>query len=334
MKIVVFGAGSIGTYVGASLQAAGGDALLIGRTKMAERVARHGVRLVDRHGRETRLDSARVAFTEDPGALGEGDLILVTVKSADTATVANAIFTYARPSALVLSFQNGVGNVDVLRAKLVGWKVLGGMVPFNVTPMPDGGFQRSGTGELMVEASAALAPWKPLFAAAGLPLAERRDFIEVQWGKLLLNLNNPVNALSGLPIRTELSQPAYRQCLALLIEEALAVLRAAGIRPARVTLLPPRLLPKLLRLPDPVFRRVAGAMLRIDAQARSSMAEDLQAGRRTEIDYLNGAVVALASALGLRAPANQRMVELVHLAHRHRKASYDGETLYRMLTAP
>ena len=186
----------------------------------------------------------------------------------------------------------------------------------------------------MVERSTAIGPWVQPFQAAGLPLVERADFIEVQWGKLLLNLNNPVNALSGLPLKAELSQRAYRRCLALLIEEGLATLKAAGIRPAKVAKISARWLPLMLRLPDWLFTRVAGAMLRIDPQARSSMWEDLQSGRRTEIDYLNGAIVTLAASSGRTAVANQRIVELVHAAHRGRKTSYDGDQLYRLLTMP
>lgn len=334
MKIVVFGAGSIGVYLGGSLLAAGSDVLMIGRARMGERISRNGLLLTDLQGRELRLEGRQVQYTEDPGELGRADLILVTVKSADTETAANAIYAYANPAALVVSFQNGVGNADVLRSRLTGWTVLGGMVPFNVVQMDENRFHRGTEGDLMVERSPALAPWKQVFQDANLPLVERADFAEVQWGKLLLNLNNPVNALSGIPLKMQLSRRAYRRCLALLIEEGLATLKAAGIRPAKVAKMSARWLPPMLRLPDWLFKRLAGAMLRIDPQARSSMWEDLQSGRRTEVDYLNGAIVSLAASLGRSAPANQRIVELVHAAHRGRKTSYEGEVLYRLLTSP
>lgn len=332
MRIAIFGAGSIGVYVGGSLLAAGIDVRLIGRAWMGERIARQGIVLTDLYGHRVELDGARVPYTEDPGALADADLILVTVKSADTATAADAIHTHAKPSALVLSLQNGIGNADVLRSRLSGLTVLAGMVPFNVVQMADGRFHRGTEGELMVEASPALGHWQPIFDAAHLPLLERKDFVAVQWGKLLLNLNNPVNALSGLPLKTELAARAYRRCLALLIEEALGVLRAAGIAPAKLARVSPRLLPPLLRLPDFLFKRIAAAMLRIDPEARSSMWEDLQAGHRTEVDYLNGAVVRLADSLGLAAPANQRAVELIRQAEQQAGVVLDGDALYRLLT--
>jgi 2-dehydropantoate 2-reductase len=96
----------------------------------------------------------------------------------------------------------------------------------------------------------------------------------------------------------------------------------------------PTLLPRILRLPDWLFKRVAATMLRIDPEARSSMWEDLQAGRRTEIDYLNGAVVKLALASGRAAPANERIVELIRRAETGKGKELDGAVLYHLLTAP
>jgi 2-dehydropantoate 2-reductase len=177
-----------------------------------------------------------------------------------------------------------------------------------------------------------MGPWLEVFAKAGLPIVLRDDFVAVQWGKLLLNLNNAVNALSDIPLRAELSQRAYRRCLALLVAEALAVLRKADLTPAKASKVPPAALPFLLRVPDAVFTRAAGAMLRIDPEARSSMWEDLAAGRKTEVDYLNGAVVRLAASAGRPAPANQAVVELVHAAEASGSPQLSADELYRRLS--
>jgi len=103
----------------------------------------------------------------------------------------------------------------------------------------------------------------------------------------------------------------YRRCFAALIDETLAVLARAGIEPAQLGALPAARIPPILRLPTPLFRLVAARMLRIDAKARSSMADDLALGRSTEIDVLSGEVVRLAQSHGMQAPLNARMVELV-----------------------
>jgi 2-dehydropantoate 2-reductase len=336
MKIAILGAGSIGCYLGGALIAAGADVILIGRARMAEAIAQHGLHLSDLHERSAHVAGNRVHYAQTPAALAEADLILVTVKSADTAQAGKDVAAYAKPSALVISFQNGIGNAEVLRAALpasIAVTVLGGMVPFNVVQMPNGRFHRGTEGELMLEASAAIAPCKAIFAAAGIPLVEQADFIGVQWGKLLLNLNNPINALSGLPLKTELSQRAYRRCLAALIDEALDALHAAQIEPAKIAKVGPHLLPTLLRLPDFLFTRIAKAMLRIDPEARSSMWEDLQAGRRTEVDYINGAVLELARKHGGDAPQNRRVVELIRMAEQQKGGTWSGTRLLAELDA-
>ena len=149
------------------------------------------------------------------------------------------------------------------------------------------------------------------FSAAGIDALAVDDIQPVQWGKLLLNLNNPVNALSDLPLRDELQVRDFRIVFAALQSEALRAMARAGIRPAQVAPVPPALLPHVLRLPDALFTRLARRMLRIDPAARSSMWDDLEAGRPTEIDDLCGAVMRLAAAHGLRAPCNERMCALL-----------------------
>ncbi|CAN7639011.1 2-dehydropantoate 2-reductase [Pseudoduganella sp. LjRoot289] len=331
--IAVFGAGSIGTYVGGALLAAGTDVTLLGRARMRQRIAEHGLTLTDLHGRVAALGGAQVPYTDDPASLASAALVLVTVKSADTAAAAEAIRAHAHPSALILSLQNGVGNADTLRRILPGWTVLGGMVPFNVVQMPDGRLHRGTAGELMAEASPALRPWVPAFSAAQLPITECADFASVQWGKLLINLNNSVNALSGVPLTAQLRQRDYRRSLALMVDEGRAVLAKAGITPAKVVSVGPRAFTLLLRLPDALFTRVAASMLKIDPEARSSMWEDLQAGRKTEVHYLNGAITALASSLGMDAPVNRRMTELVTAAEEGRQESLSAAEMYRALAA-
>lgn len=332
MTIAVLGAGSIGCYIGGALLSAGGDVMLVGRARMQERLRLSGLTLTDTGGYRVEHAPGAIPFSQDPAAMVKAELVLVTVKSADTEAAAKLIAEHAAPTAMVVSLQNGVGNVDRLRAALPGRTVLAAMVPFNVVQLDNGRLHRGTAGEVMIETSAALTPWLPLFAAARLPLEQQSDFVAVQWGKLLINLNNAVNALSGLPLKAEFSQRGYRRCLAVLIDEGRNILLAAGIRPAKAVRLGPRMLPLVLRLPDGLFRRLAAPMLRMDPEARSSMWEDLEAGRRTEVDYLNGAIVALAISIGRRAPCNARMVALMRVAEQGARTPISGERLYRLLT--
>lgn len=316
-RITVFGAGLIGAHVGGRL-GFHAPVTLIGRPWLAEAVCR-GLRVSDLEGYDATLPADAFEVTDDPAALADADLVLVTVKSPATEAAARAIAAHAPPSAPVLSLQNGVGNVPVLRAGLPGRTVLAGMVPFNVArPQPNQFHRGTGVAGLKAQADPALDPFVPLFATAGLPLSLEQDMDGVQWGKLLVNLNNAVNALSGETLAGQLRQRGYRRAWAMCIAEALGLLKRAGIRPVDTLPMPVELLPAILSAPDRLYRFISaqagGGRARVDPLARSSMADDLAQGRPTEIDWLNGEVVRLAERLGRTAPVNARMVQLVKAA--------------------
>ena len=323
--ICVYGAGSIGCYVGGRLAATGAEVVLIGRDRLARETALHGLTLTDLHGAEHRVPQPH--YAAGPEAAAGADLVLVTVKSAATAEAAVALAPHLKPGALVVSFQNGLRNAAVLREHLPEAAVLQGMVAFNVVHTGEGRFHQGTAGDLGVQDHPALDDHEAAFAAAGFTLVREADLTRVQAGKLLLNLNNAINALSGLPLKTELSQRAYRRCLALAQKEALAAFLHARILPARTTAVAPGFLPAVLSLPDAVFTRVASRMLAMDPLARSSTWDDLEAGRPTEVDYLNGEIVALAAEHGLTAPVNERLTALVHDAENGGRRDWSGPEL-------
>ena len=138
--------------------------------------------------------------------------------------------------------------------------------------------------------------------------------IGLAWGKLLINMNNAVNALSGRPLRGELRNRDYRRVFAACIEEGLAVLERAEIAPAKVGPLPPHVLVRVLKLPNWLFNSIFFRAWKIDPKARSSMSDDLSADRKTEVDYLNGEIIRLAQRLRMDAPVSRGIVELVRKA--------------------
>jgi 2-dehydropantoate 2-reductase len=265
--------------------------------------------------------------------VADAELVLVTVKSAATATAGDELAGVLKPGAVVVSFQNGIRNADVLRERLRDQVVLSGMVPFNVLNRGGGAFHQGTSGGLEIQEHAALTPYVEAFAKAGLPLKQHADLLPVQWAKLLLNLNNPINALSDLPLLDELSQRSFRRCLAAAQSETLALLDAAGIKPAQLLAISPHRFPALLRLPDFIYKRLAGKTLAIDPLARTSMWEDLQAGRRTEIDYINGEVVRLAESLNRPAPINAKLVALIRATEQAPRTPWPGPALLHELTS-
>ncbi|HEY5948857.1 MAG TPA: 2-dehydropantoate 2-reductase, partial [Kofleriaceae bacterium] len=244
-RIAVFGAGAIGCWVGGRLSAGGADITLIGRQRVMAELA-NGLRVSDLHGgtRETKPTLATEA-----SAAATAELVLVTVKSAATAEAGRELAPHLAKGAVVVSLQNGVRNVRVLRDALADHRVLAGMVPFNVVRRAPGAYLRASGGTLMFEAHDAIAPLSEACLKADLAFELRDDMPGVQWSKLVLNLNNAINALSGKPLAEELADRDFRRCLAACQREALALLKAADQPLARVTPLPTAWIAKMLTVP-------------------------------------------------------------------------------------
>ena len=313
-RIVVAGAGAIGCYVGGRLLQAGLRVAFLGRDRIVKDLCEHGLTISDFQTAPAQVGT--VEASTDPALLNGADIVLVAVKSAATAEIAQTIAAHA-PTACVVSLQNGISNPDVLRAVLPKADVRGGVVAFNVVELGPGRFHQASSGGIDVEdGGGALAAE---MSSPALAWAAHADLGPIQWGKLLVNLNNALNALSGETLLTQLQKRDWRRLLAAQMAETLAVLKAAGITPARFTAAPPALVPSILRLPTPLFARLAKAMLTIDPQARSSMQDDLRQGRLTEIDSLQGEVQRLGQAKGVKTPVIDQVVHAIRAAETARK---------------
>jgi 2-dehydropantoate 2-reductase len=312
--VVVHGAGSIGCYVGGAWLAAGLDVSFLGRERLKAEIAEQGLALGDSDGWQVVLTPDCVAFDTRQNALRRADIVLLTVKSVGTEAAAKEIGRHVRKGATVISLQNGVTNAETLRRLLPRHEVVQAMVPYNVVHLGPGRWHRATGGDLY---AAETDVTRELAARIGdrpgrLKLSENMP--AVAWSKLLLNLNNALNALSGLTYLEELKQRDYRRVFAAAIVETLGLLELAGIEPARIGAVPPRLLPHVIGAPDFVFNNLFLRVQKIDPKGRGSMADDFDAGRPTEIDYLNGEVVSLAERLGRQAPVNAAIAALVKQA--------------------
>jgi 2-dehydropantoate 2-reductase len=317
--IGVAGAGSIGCFVGGVLAAAGRPVALLARPRIIQEIKDHGLRLTSFEGSDRLIASDRLILSEDPSIFKDAGVVLVTVKSTDTAEMADVIAQHAPKDAVIVSLQNGVGNVSLLRERLPGQRVLAGMVPFNVIALGQGRFHRATSGDIVLEQDDTGTAGQ--LSVPGLTVRPSGNIAGVQWGKLLVNLNNALNALADLPLRQQLSQRAWRVLFADQMAEGLAAIRAEGIKPVSSTPIPAGWTPHMLRLPDALFGALLGRTMKIDPEARSSMWEDLQRGRRTEIDYLQGVITAIADRHGLQVPLSRRIVALIKSAEASGKGS-------------
>lgn len=336
MTFIILGAGAIGCYIGGRLASTGNKTVLVGRPRTLDGLAVAGLRVSDQEGFDSQIAPERLhlasTLQEALDTLGEHEgtpTILVCVKGTGTAEVAQDIAQCCTPGTVVISMQNGLGNAARIRSVAPLMQVHAGMVPYTVMWRNDHHVHRANGGVLQVESTTRTQALASTMVAAGLPMELHDDMPAVQWGKLLLNLMNPVNALADIPIREQLLQRDYRQVFAALQTEALGVLKAAGIKPAKVAAVAPAMVPHILRLPDWLFTRVAAGMLKTDPGAQTSMCADLRNGRPTEIDDLCGEVVRLAQLQKMDAPKNSAVVALIKNHQRGRR--WSGSELRREL---
>ena len=309
--IAVFGAGAIGCFVGGMLAAAGERVTLIGRDSTARDLAR-GLTAVPMVGAARRVAAEDLAIATGAEEMAGATTVLVCVKSRDTREAGASIAAHAPPGALVVSLQNGLGNVQTLAVALGAGRVVPGVVAFNVV-RPDAATFRQTTAGGVILGPAAEGLARTL-DRAGIEAGTSANMAGVQWSKLILNLNNALNALAGVPLRQQLLDPDWRRLMAECGTEAIAVAGASGVRLERLEGVPPWVVPHVLRLPTPLFRLVAGALLKIDPEARSSMAQDLAAGKPSELAWLNGAVAEQGRRVAVPTPVNDAIIALTEEA--------------------
>jgi 2-dehydropantoate 2-reductase len=315
--------------VGARLAANGAPVTLIGRPRIVDTIRRDGLTVTDLDGFKAHIEPVQLGLGTQVSAelFVKPTVVLLCVKGGGTRAAIQELAAVCPPDTPVISLQNGVENLARIQALAPAMQAVAGMVPFNVVMTQPGVVHRGTTGDLQMGRTAITEQIQATLRAAGLPTVLVEDMRSVQWGKLLINLNNPVNALSNLPLRAQLKQRDYRRVLAALQIEALGVLKAAEIQPAKLTTVSPHTLPHVLRLPDWLFTRVAARMLRMDENARSSMWDDVQQGRTTEVDDLCGAVVRLGAIHQVPTPINAVLCQM--MANHRAGQSVSGAELRR-----
>ena len=311
-RIAIFGAGAVGCYHGVKFAQAGAPVVLIGRPAHVDAIRARGV-LFESAGTSRRIP---VDATTDAGVVAEADLVLLCVKTRDTAEAAATLASRMRPDARLVSLQNGVENVELIRAA-GPLDPLAAVVYVAVSMPGPGHLRHAGRGDLVLgefgppprgrprEASRAQVV-AALFERAGVPCPVSEDIRVELWQKLVINCAmNPVSALGGSRYGRMIDDPATRALLKDIVEECVAVARAEGIG-----------LPSAAALHEAVL--TLGEAMR---EASSSTAQDLAAGRPTEIDALNGYVARRAAAQGVQAPVNRAMHTLVKLLEAGRPAA-------------
>ena len=292
MHVVVFGAGAVGCYYGGMLARAGHHVTLIGRAHHVQAIERQGLRL-----QTTTFDEyVPLHASTNASAAGQADVVLCCVKSGQTIDAGHALAPHLKSEAQVLSLQNGVGNAQRL-AEVLQRDVVPAVVYVATEMAGDGHVQHHGRGELVLGPSANSEALAHTLTQAAIPSTVSAEVEQALWTKLVINcVYNPLSALTNMPYGLMVQQAQMPHVMRALFDECLAVAHAEGVA------LSPDLWDSVLGLAQGM------------AHQRSSTAQDLNLGKATEIDFINGEILQRGARHGIATPVNQTMVTLVHAA--------------------
>jgi 2-dehydropantoate 2-reductase len=296
-RVAVVGSGAVGSYFGGMLARAGLPVVLIGRAAFAEAVNRSGLFLDTTQFQET----VKVEASTEIAAAAGADMVLFCVKTTDTVSASQELAKQINSGTIVVSLQNGVNNVEEIR-KASGIDALPSVV-YVAAAMPEPGrIKHLGRGDLVVgPRNARTEQFAGWFEAAKVPCRISENITGELWAKLVWNC--ALNAVSGLGRVTYgeiIASEDARGVVQEAVYEVLAVAKARNIHPPG--------------LEDPQAA-IAGAFKIAEQMkgTRSSTAQDMARGKKTEIDALNGYVVKLGAELAVATPVNHTLYTLVKL---------------------
>ncbi len=298
-KVAVAGAGAVGSYFGGMLARAGTPVVLIGREAHIQAIRADGLFLDSLRFQER----IRMEATTDLGAVADADLVLVCVKTYDTADVADQIATHLRPGALLVSLQNGVENAEVISATTGHWTIPA-VVYVAAKLVAPGHIQHRARGDLVLgdpaerdRRTSELESLAAFLESAQIPCRISQNIRGELWLKLIFNAaGNSVTTLARASYGEVARQPFGREVMAAVVREAEGVAHRAGIE------LPPG---DLAAMTLHFVESVGDAM--------SSTLQDILRGKRTEIGALNGYIVEMGEKYDVPTPVNSTLTGLIRV---------------------
>jgi 2-dehydropantoate 2-reductase len=299
VKIAIIGPGAMGLFFAARLQEAGHEVWVLDyRPERSRQLARTGLRLTTLVGEEKKYP---LNITYEAAVIGPCELVLVNVKAHQTPNAARHLPALIGSGGIALTLQNGIGNVEIM-AEVVGpERLLAGVVMLGVTKLDINHIRHAGHGQIVVGrqpdsrvTTQELIEVVYAFEQAGLDCHATPDIVAVLWHKLLINAGiNPVTALTRLTNGQLPVVPEVWEVVAAAVAEAYAVAQARGIALA----------------PEPLAR--VRQVCQNTAANKSSMLQDVLAGRKTEVEAINGQIVSHGRQLTIPTPINTLLTNLI-----------------------
>jgi len=318
LRVLIIGAGAVGSLIGARLALAGHDVTLVGRAALRDAVAAGGLTFIAPDGtRQTTRPQVATSAADALAGSHRFDLACLTFKAYDTAAVIEELVPLKDALPPLISFQNGIGNEEALAAAFGADRVIAGALDTPVSVPAAGQVQvhrpRYRMG-LAAVGAAGVGEAATALGQAGFDVTTYADYRSLKWSKLLLNLlaNASCAILDWTPAQV-MAHPQAAQLEARGWQEALGVMTALGVRPVNLAGYPLALfVPLARRLPPGVLARVLrGLVSGGRGNKMPSLHIALAEGKRSEVAWLNGAVARLGAEHGVATPVNRALADIV-----------------------
>jgi 2-dehydropantoate 2-reductase len=307
LRIAIIGAGAIGCLFGGRLHMAGESVLLIHHKRsVAASIEKNGVSIRELSGRVVRVHirtRTRLSRRDKP------ELVLITVKAYDTEHVASNLKKSVAKNVPILSLQNGLGNVETLQRELASDSIVGCTTTEAALTRGPGRVVRTGhgrtwLGEMNGKLSERLLAIERIFRKAGFSTVVTHNIKGMLWAKAIVNSAvNPISAIARVKNGDVHKSNELRHIAFRVIDEGVAVAKANEI----------------LLKPSP--KRLLSTVLALTSRNKSSMLQDIEARRKTEIRELNGSMSRLGSLVGVTTPYNDLLTRLVLFLERSKNRS-------------
>lgn len=307
MKISIIGAGAMGSLFGGRLSIAGHAVVLYDVFREhVEKIRRDGLAIEDAATGEVVVSHPDASA--DPASVRGSEVLVIFVKSTVTEQAAGEFAPLASKDTIVLTLQNGLGNEAIIQRHFGPGRTAAGVTSQGATFIGPGLIRHAGKGPTHIAMadgrSERLRALAEALGGAGFETHVEKDVKGLVWSKLVINVG--INALTALTSRTNgmlLESDEIKAIMADLVAEAVTVAKARGIR---------------FTYDDPLA--TVYDVARKTGANRSSMLQDFDKGRQTEIDFMNGAIVREAAELGISAPVNRTVTRLVRVLEKERMA--------------
>lgn len=317
-KIAVLGAGAVGSFIAGMLALGGNNVTLIGRDAQVDAINRDGLLL--KIGGAMRKITARenLIATTKYNELKSADLLIIAVKSFSTASALAQIAPYISPSTVIVGLQNGIHNEEKIATQFPNNPRFAGVISAYLD-YPNNGVVECADDKIGLAIggddnhNAKLSDVAAWLRTSRIEVVAYPSARSVKWSKLMLNVAfNALNAATGLSAGQIMAHPEYGNLAAQALKEAFAVMRAEQVIAVDLPNYPVRKMEKLCYLPTKIVAKILAFSTRGAQKTISSMRQDLRKkSPHTEIDDLNGTIVAYAEKHNLPATANRQLCKMV-----------------------